>query len=265
MKEYILSLFKRSKDKEFVKACQEILDNPRYRMQWVEEADRNDPLIPLHKEYKAYCDYTLPDGRLVSLWKHALTSISEDGGNTWAQPVERAKGFVNSNAKIWGQRLSDGTYATVYNPSEFRWPLAISLSKDGLEYTTLNLVHGEITPMRYGGNYKSFGPQYVRGIQEGNGTPPDGDLWVTYSVNKEDMWVSHIPVPVRAHASAHADDNFANYKDLNELTDWNLYSLQWAPVSLDGNGWCCKIRICSIMPVWSVRYLLQKSLKFLSN
>ena len=31
------------------------------------------------------------------------------------------------------------------------------------------------------------------------------------------------------------------------------------------NGWCCKIRICSIMPVWSVRYLLQKSLKFLSN
>ena len=55
--------FKRSKDKEFVKACQEILDNPRYRMQWVEEADRNDPLIPLHKEYKAYCDYTLPDGR----------------------------------------------------------------------------------------------------------------------------------------------------------------------------------------------------------
>lgn len=133
-----------------------------------------------------------------------------------------------------GQRLSDGTYATVYNPSEFRWPLAISLSKDGLEYTTLNLVHGEITPMRYGGNYKSFGPQYVRGIQEGNGTPPDGDLWVTYSMNKEDMWVSHIPVPVRAHASEQADDDFAGYKDLSELTDWNLYSLQWAPVSLDG-------------------------------
>ena len=72
----------------------------------------------------------------------------------------RAKGFVNSNAKIWGQRLTDGMYATVYNPSEFRWPLAISLSKDGLEYTTLNLVHGEIPPMRYGGNYKSYGPQY---------------------------------------------------------------------------------------------------------
>lgn len=109
--------FKRSKDKAFVKACQEILDNPLYRMQWVEEADRNDPIIPLNKEYKAFNYYTLPDGKIACLWKHALTSISEDGGNNWAEPVLRAKGFVNSNAKIWGQRLSDGTYATVYNPS----------------------------------------------------------------------------------------------------------------------------------------------------
>lgn len=227
--------FKRSKDKVFVKACQEILDNPLYRMQWVEEADRNDPIIPLNKEYKAFNYYTLPDGKIACLWKHALTSISEDGGNNWAEPVLRAKGFVNSNAKIWGQRLSDGTYATVYNPSEFRWPLAISLSKDGLEYTTLNLVHGEITPMRYGGNYKSYGPQYVRGIQEGNGIPKDGDLWVAYSVNKEDMWVSRIPVPVKLKAAAHADDDFSQFTELSQLTDWNIYSPVWAPVSLDKN------------------------------
>ncbi len=227
--------FKRSKDKAFVKACQEILDNPLYRMQWVEEADRNDPIIPLNKEYKAFNYYTLPDGKIACLWKHALTSISEDGGNNWAEPVLRAKGFVNSNAKIWGQRLSDGTYATVYNPSEFRWPLAISLSKDGLEYTTLNLVHGEITPMRYGGNYKSYGPQYVRGIQEGNGIPKDGDLWVAYSVNKEDMWVSRIPVPVKLKAAAHADDDFSQFTGLSQLTDWNIYSPVWAPVSLDKN------------------------------
>ena len=228
--------YTRNKDKGFVKACKEILANPRYMMQWVEEADRNDPLIPLNKMYKAYCDYTLPNGDLVALWKHALTSTSSDGGKTWAEPVERAKGFVNSNAKIWGQKLSDGTYATVYNPSEFRWPLAISLSKDGLEYTTLNLIHGEISPMRYGGNYKSYGPQYVRGIQEGNGTPEDGDMWLSYSVNKEDMWISRVPVPVRLQATAHADDNFGNFSNLSELTDWNIYSLKWAPVSLD-NEW----------------------------
>ena len=223
-------------DKTTRLACEEILSNPRYRMQWVEEADRNDPLIPLHKEYKAYCDYTLPDGRLVSLWKHALTSISDDGGLTWAQPVERARGFVNSNAKIWGQRLTDGSYATIYNPSEYRWPLAISLSKDGLEYTTLNLVQGEVPPMRYGGNYKSYGPQYVRGIQEGNGTPKDSDLWVTYSMNKEDMWVAHIPVPVQTEAHSHADGTEFSVSELSKLTTWNLYSPKRATVTL-ADGW----------------------------
>ncbi len=233
-KNTIYPYYTRSKDKGFREACEELLASPIQRMGWVEEADREDPIIPLHKEYKAFCSYTLDDGRIVSLWKHALTSISSDGGNTWAEPIARAKGFVNSNAKIWGQRLSDGTFATVYNPSEFRWPLAISLSKDGLEYTTLNLVYGEVPPMRYAGQYKSFGPQYVRGIQEGNGIPEDGDLWVTFSVNKEDMWVSRIPVPVQQHATAHADDNFADYKELRDLKTWNLYSGVWAPVTLEG-------------------------------
>lgn len=75
--------FKWSKDKEFVKVCQEILDNFCYCMQWVEEVDCNDLLIFLYKEYKVYCDYILFDGCLVSLWKYVLIFISEDGGNIW--------------------------------------------------------------------------------------------------------------------------------------------------------------------------------------
>ena len=226
--------YKKAKDKAFVKACDEILANPMYRMQWAEEADRGDELLPLKTPYKAFSGYTLPDGRKVGLWKHALTSMSYDGGNTWKEPVKRAHGFVNSNAKIWGQRLSDGTYATVYNPAEYRWPLAISLSNDGLEYTTLNLVNGEVTPERHYGLYKSFGPQYTRGILEGNGTPPDNDLWVTYSNNKEDMWVSRIPVPVLTAATTHANTDFSQYQTLADMTDWNIYSPLWAPVALNG-------------------------------
>ena len=232
--------FNKSKDKAFVAACQEILNNPLYMMQWVEESDRNDPIIPLKKEYKAFNYYHLPNGKVACLWKFALTSISEDEGHTWDTIVGRAKGFVTSNAKIWGQRLTDGSYATVYNPSEFRWPLAISTSTDGLDYTTLNLVHGEITPMRYGGNYKSYGPQYTRGIQEGNGIPYDKNLWVTYSVNKEDMWVSRIPVPVKITPTTQANDNLDKCSKINDLTDWNIYSPLWAPVSLDkinGKNW----------------------------
>ena len=143
-------------------------------------------------------------------------------------------------------------YATVYNPSEFRWPLAISLSADGLDYQTLNLVHGDISSMRYGGNYKSNGPQYVRGILPafaghraadgktwmshplaGNGVPCDSDLWVTYSVNKEDMWVAHIPIPVRTRATSHSrKGEIADAKTLADLTEWNLYSPVLAPISL---------------------------------
>jgi hypothetical protein len=88
--------------------------------------------------------------------------------------------------------------------------------------------------MRYGGNYKSRGPQYVRGIQEGNGEPKDGDLWVTYSMNKEDIWVARVPVPVMTQAHDQADDDFARCHALADLRQWNLYAPLMAPVGLDG-------------------------------
>ncbi|MBQ0072714.1 MAG: exo-alpha-sialidase [Prevotella sp.] len=234
---YPWPLYTASKDKKFRQACEEILRSPLMWMGMVEECDRNDERLPLKNIYKAFCHYTLPDDTtIVGLWKHALTSQSKDGGKTWSQPVQRAKGFVNSNAKIWGQRLSDGTYATVYNPSEYRWPLAISTSTDGEEYTTLNLIHGEISPLRYGGQYKSRGPQYVRGIEASDDdvspqlkhlTTP---LWVTYSMNKEDIWVAKVPVPVRSVALEHANDNFSHEDTFNK---WNIMSLICAPVKIE--------------------------------
>ncbi|WP_448698369.1 exo-alpha-sialidase [Mucilaginibacter sp. AW1-3] len=224
--------YKTSKDKGFIQACDELMATPLMMMQWAEETDRKDPLIPLHKDYKAFNFYHLPDGRVVGLWKNALTSISKDEGKTWGA-VTRAPRFVNSNAKIWGQKTSDGKYATVYNPSEFRWPLAISTSKDGLEYTNLLLVNGEISTMRYGGAYKSYGPQYVRGVEEGNGVVPDGKLWVTYSMNKEDIWVSSIPVPVTDVADGHANEDFNTMPAGKELDKWNTFSPQWAKVQIE--------------------------------
>jgi hypothetical protein len=222
-----------SKDKGFVEACNEILSNPLETQQWVEEADRDDELLSLKNEnLKAFSYYHLADGRVVGLWKNALTDISADNGKTWLYNPTRAPKFVNSNAKIWGQRTSDGKYATVYNPSEFRWPLAISVSDDGLHYKNLLLVNGEITSMRYGGAYKSYGPQYVRGITEGDGTPPDGNLWVTYSMNKEDVWVASIPVPVTDKVSQHVNDVFNQMADGQELKHWNYNSGLWTPVSI---------------------------------
>jgi hypothetical protein len=222
-----------SKDKGFKEACDELLANPLMMQQWVEEADRNDPLIPLKKDLKAFSYYHLNDGRVVGLWKNALTTISKDEGKTWIYNPLRAPKFVNSNAKIWGQKLTDGKYATVYNPSEFRWPLALSLSNDGLNYHNLLLVNGEISSMRYGGAYKSYGPQYVRGIEEGNGIPADKNLWVTYSMNKEDMWVSKIPVPVKDMVTAHANEAFNQLPEGKELDLWNYNSGLWTPVGIE--------------------------------
>lgn len=224
--------YKTSKDKDFVQDCDELMANPLMMMQWFEETDRKDPLIPFHKDYKAFNFYHLPDGRVVGLWKYALTSISKDNGKTWPTNAARAPHFVNANAKIWGQRTSDGKYATVYNPSEFRWPLAVSVSKDGLDYTNLLLVNGEISTMRYGGAYKSYGPQYTRGIIEGNGTPPGNNMWVTYSMNKEDIWVASIPVPVTDEAT-HANDDFATVAADRALDKWNIYSPLWAHVGIE--------------------------------
>lgn len=213
-----------SKDAGFVKACEEILNTPLLMQQMVEEADRDDALIPLKKDFKAFNYYHLPNGHVVGLWKYALTSISKDEGKTWTYNPTRAPGFVNANAKIWGQKTSDQKYATVYNPSEFRWPLAVSVSDDGLQYKNLLLVNGEITSLRYGGAYKSYGPQYVRGIQEMDGTPPDGNMWVTYSMNKEDIWVSKIPVPIVSVVTKEVNDHFEILDKVHALDAWNIYA-----------------------------------------
>lgn len=222
-----------SRDKGFVEACNELLSSPLMMQQWVEEADRDDVLIPLKKQVKAFSYYHLPDGRVVGLWKNALTSVSKDEGKTWMYSPLRAPKFVNSNAKIWGQKTSDGKYATVYNPSEFRWPLALSVSNDGLNYHNLLLVNGEITSMRYGGAYKSYGPQYVRGIVEGNGNPPNGKMWVTYSMNKEDIWVASLPVPVQDKVTQPVNEVFGQMQDGKELAQWNYYSGLWTPVVME--------------------------------
>jgi hypothetical protein len=235
-KNTLYPFYKTSGDAVLIKACEEILAAPLLMQQMVEEADRNDPLIPLQKDFKAFNYYHLPNGNVVGLWKYALTSITKDEGKTWQYGPLRAPGFVNANAKIWGQKTSDNRYATVYNPSEFRWPLALSVSDDGIKYKNLLLVNGEITALRYGGAYKSYGPQYVRGIQEMDGKVPGGNMWVVYSMNKEDIWISEIPVPIKDKVAEDVNDVFNDKKDGEELKEWNLFSPVWCRATIEKKG-----------------------------
>jgi hypothetical protein len=225
--------YRTAPDAGFIAACDALLANKLVTLQWWEE-DRSQDGFYAVEGYKALSFYHLPDGKAVGLWKFSKAAITEDEGQTWS-PVYDVPSLVMSGGKIWGQRTSDGCYALVYNPNpdgEHRWPLAVVTGDDGLTFDNLLVVNGEVAPKRFVGTYKDFGLNYVRGIVEGNGAPPDGSMWVTYSMNKEDIWVSRIPVPIRRTVEQPVDDHFTDVSPDGLPADWNVYSPLWAPVSV---------------------------------
>jgi hypothetical protein len=161
-------------------------------------------------------------------------TYTRDGGKTWAEPYG-TKGFTYGGAKIWGQKLENGKYAVVYNPTDAseRHPLCVAVSQDGLHFDRLAVVHGEIPVKRYWGVEKRPGPQYVRGIVEGNGYPPGNDLWVVYSVSKEDIWISRIPLPIERTVEGPVRDNFDLMETGRRVPGWNIYAPRWCPVQLE--------------------------------
>lgn len=226
--------YKRSPDQGFVEACGALLANKLMTLQWWDEDRGLDGFYSVKRAGQALCFYHRKDGKVVALWKWSLCALSDDEGQSFSDPV-KVPTITMDGAKIWGQRTPDGRYALVYNPtvhSEHRYPLAIVTGDDGIIFDDMLLVHGEVPPRRFFGRWKDFGPQYVRGIAEGNGTPPDKAMWITYSVNKEDMWVARIPVPVRYRVDGPVADNFDDMDVDGHITDWNIYSPLWAPVRL---------------------------------
>ncbi len=223
-----------SPDAGFKRACEALLANKLMTLQWWEEDRAKDGFYPDlgDQVLKALSFYHRKDGAVVALWKEAWVALSMDEGKTWSRPVQEPS-LVMAKAKVWGQRTPDGRYALVYNPradNRHRWPLALVTSDDGETFDQLLTVVGEVPPRRYNGLDKAFGPQYVRGIVEGNGTPPGEAFWVTWSMNKDDIWVSRIPVPVRATVEGPVNDDF-NSGTIEDLP-WNLYSPLWASVQL---------------------------------
>ena len=81
-------------------------------------------------------------------------------------------------------------------------------------------LHGEVPPRRFAGLYKNAGPQYVRGIEEGNGKPPGSYLWNTYSMNKEDIWVTRTRVPVTGVVTQQVRETFEGLGSAEQLEYW---------------------------------------------
>jgi hypothetical protein len=136
---------------------------------------------------------------------------------------------------MWGQKTEDDRYAISYNPienNEYRYPLIAISSDDGIIFDDMVLVQGEVPRRRFYGRWKDFGPCYVRGIVEGNGNPPGNDMWLTYSMNKEDMWVSRVPLPIKYKVEGDVKDDFNKLETGGAVTNWNIHSPLWCPLNI---------------------------------
>ncbi len=225
--------YKQAGDSGFIEACDALLADKLVTLQWWEE-DRSTDGFYTAPGYKSLSYYHLDDGRVVGVWKWSKAAISADEGQTWSA-VADVPSLIMAGGKIWGQRTSDGRYALAYNPTpegNHRWPLAVVTGEDGINFDNMLTIEGEAPPRRFRGDYKDFGMNYVRGITEGNGAPPDEAMWLTYSMNKEDIWVSQVPVPIRYKVDQPVDDDFNEMEPGGVVTDWNIYSSRWASVSV---------------------------------
>lgn len=243
--------YKVSTNAEFVAACDALLKNKLVTLQWWEEDRQTDGFFVLAGETngfdaKALSYFHRKDGAVVGLWKKRWASLSSDEGASWSKPVRLAT-VIYDNAKAWGQRTGDGRFVVADNPAEhWRWPLAVMTGEDGILFDNLLTIHGDIPYPRYGGKFKNLGPQYVRGLTEGEGHAPDGALWLTYSMNKEDIWIARVPLPVRGAVDKPVEDNFDDQPVGAAVRDWNVYSPLWAAVSVvkspSENGNCLELR-----------------------
>jgi len=226
-----------SADSGFINACHALLKDKLMTLQWWEMDRSKDgfyTLDPGEQEIKALSYFHRPDGVGVGLWKSNIAALSADEGNSWT-PLGRYPSLRTCGAKVWGQRIDDGRYALVYNHSASlrnRFPLVVITGDDGYVFENMLLVDGEVPPMRYQGIHKNVGSQYVRGILEGNGDPPGTEMWVTYSMNKEDIWIARVGVPVRGTVDDHPDQDFERIEQITDLGLWNFHIPNWAQISI---------------------------------
>jgi hypothetical protein len=234
--------FETSGDAGFVEACRQLLENHTFREQQdfgtllgKERMAAYETKGGQDKDFgRAMCFYYRKDGTLVGVGKKAFVILSKDNGKTWTEPVQ-AKSIVTGNAKVWVQQTTDGRYMMLYNPHpSYRFPLVCLSSDDGITFKDMRLINGDVPLQRYAGVNRTPGDQYMRGVSifANDGSRKDKDAFVAYSANKEDIWVSQIPIPLKLAETGPVEDRF---EGADPLANWNVFSPLWASVTV-GEG-----------------------------
>lgn len=173
-----------------------ILANPLHMPAWDFLNHTDSPRSVDNHEMCEPSAYRRRDGVIVKLSRdcgpnesHRMyASLSRDGGTKWTTPVRT--NIPDSPSKAVTGTLPNGTTYLIgnQNPPGFRDPLVISLSSDGRTFDWAAAIRHGTPPLRYPGLYKDRGFQYPSALVVGKA------LWVIYSINKEDVAISRIPL-----------------------------------------------------------------------
>ena len=140
--------------------------------------------------------YRTRDGSLVLFCRdqassfRKLYSVSRDGGRNWSAPA--VSNIPDSRSKQCAGNLPDGSAFWVANPTgnKSRRILVLALSRDGYLFDRAFLLAGpaDLPAKRHEGRYKTLGYSYPKATVIG------ADLWVSFSVNKEEAALVRIPI-----------------------------------------------------------------------
>ena len=136
--------------------------------------------------------WRMPNGTQVRMWRVKgkprcnYASFSGVEGRTWYGPIKTE--FPDTHSRSCAGNLPNGTAYVINNPGRGRDPLVISLAEDGLTFDRHAVIACDAPPMRHKGRSKGRGFQYPHAEVAGD------HLFVVYSVNKEDMQVTRIPI-----------------------------------------------------------------------
>lgn len=142
--------------------------------------------------------YVTADGTIVMLFRdqqssfRKLVSISTDNGASWTKPI--VSNIPDARTKQCAGNLPDGTAYMVACPvpAKRRWPLVLLLSADGHTFSQAFLLRSgadnDLPPRHYDGKAKTSGYSYPKAFVH------NGALYVGYSVNKETVELTRIPL-----------------------------------------------------------------------
>ncbi len=171
--------------------CPVYTDDPSGLRGWTQApmpAGEGSPLEP--------SQYVAPDGRLVMFFRdqdssfRKLYAVSEDGGVSWSAPG--LTDIPDSRSKQCAGTLPDGRTFWAGNPtgSKSRRILTAAFSEDGYRFDKAYVLASadDLPRQRFAGRYKTLGYSYPKAFVQ-----PDGTLWISFSVNKEDAALIRIP------------------------------------------------------------------------